>query len=335
MVAVARIDRTDVDVVPHQFDGQVAVVTGAGRGLGRAYALELARRGAKVLVNDWAGRHDPLNLDGEIRADRVVGEIEGAGGEAIASHDDVGDPQGARAAVAAALSQWGTIDVLINNAGFLRNGYFEELTEQQIEEILSVHLRAAFYVTQPAWKVMKAKGYGRVVLTSSSSGVFSHQGLANYAAAKAGMLGLGRALAYEGREHDLKANCLLPYAATPIGAEQHIPHLAEEFARHVPPQGNELMGSRGAPEAVAPMAVFLASRACPVSGQAFSICMGRYARVFTAIAHGWTSSEAPGATVEDIAVHFAEIGDLDAPFTIPADMYEEIADATNSLIAGS
>jgi NAD(P)-dependent dehydrogenase (short-subunit alcohol dehydrogenase family) len=182
---------------------------------------------------------------------------------------------------------------------------------------------------------MKAKGYGRVVLTSSSSGVFSHQGLSNYAAAKAGMLGLGRALAYEGREFDLRTNCLLPFADTPIGSEQNIPHLREEFAQHVPPGGGELMGSRGSPEVVAPMAVYLASRACRVSGQAFSILMGRYARVFIGIAQGWTSPEAPGATVEDIAAHFDQIGDLGAPFITPSSMYEEIAHVTHNLLPGS
>jgi NAD(P)-dependent dehydrogenase (short-subunit alcohol dehydrogenase family) len=319
-----------------RLDGQVAIVTGAGRGLGRAYAIELARRGAKVVVNDDAGRHEPTRRPGEMRADDVAQEITATGGGAVANYEDVATPGGARAVVEDAVSRWGTVDIVISNAGFLRTGYFEDLTEDQIEQVLSVHLRAAFYLIQPAWRIVKEKGYGRILVASSSSGAFGHQGLANYAAAKAGLIGLTRALAYEAREYgDIRVNALLPQAKTEISATDPIPMLFEEFARHVPEGGGELMGSRGDPDGVMPMAVYLCSPACQVSGEAYAARMGSYARVFIGIAQGWTAPEAPGATVDDIAKHFDQIRDLDARFTVPTSLYDEVADVVRVLLAHS
>jgi NAD(P)-dependent dehydrogenase (short-subunit alcohol dehydrogenase family) len=176
-----------------RFDGQVAIVTGAGRGLGRAHALGLAQRGASVVVNDVGG----VGTEAGPTADRVVAEIEQAGGSGIPSYDSVASPEGGRALVARAVDHFGSLDILINNAGFLRNALFAEMTIDEFDAVLDVHLRAAFLVTQSAWHVMQKKGYGRVVMTSSSSGLFGRKGGANYCAAKAGIVGLTRALALE------------------------------------------------------------------------------------------------------------------------------------------
>lgn len=261
------------------FDGQVVIVTGAGRSLGREYALELARRGAKVVVNDIGGLEEP----GGPAAEAVVREIREAGGQAVASLAAVATPEGGQAIVEGALESFGTIDALIHNAGVWRHKFIDEMTADQLDPVLDVHLRGAFFVTRPAWQVMRAKGNGRIVLTSSSTGAFGRVAGSNYAAAKAGMLGLGRALSLEGAEIGIKANCILPVA--PSGDRSALPR-----------ELNDLLGRAGwsaqnaGPELVSPLAVYLASRACAVTGEAFSAGGGRFGRVFTAVADGWISS---------------------------------------------
>jgi NAD(P)-dependent dehydrogenase (short-subunit alcohol dehydrogenase family) len=258
------------------FDGQCAVVTGAGRGLGRSHAVEFARRGASVVVNDIDLR----------AAQAVVEEIEAADGRATASSDSVSSPRGGAAIVELAVERYGSLDILVNNAGFMRNGWFEDLRGAEIDEIIEVHLRGAFNVTQPAWRVMKARGYGRIIITTSSSGLFSHQGVANYASAKAGAYGLMRALAYEGVERGIKVNCVLPYAATAIQSGSPIPAYAEHRARYGLTNGGLLDPEREAPELVTHMVVALAARESDVTGEAFSICAGRYGRVFVGVTDG-------------------------------------------------
>ena len=294
-------------------EGQVAVVTGAGKGLGRAHALELARLGAAVVVND---------VDVQA-ADDVVGEITRAGCRAVASHDSVATPEGGQAVVDRALEAFDTVDAVVNNAGYLRNAYFEDMTAQQFREVLDVHLHGSFHVTQPAWRVMKAKGYGRVVLTASGAGFFGREAGANYCAAKGGLHGLCRCLAIEGEELGIKVNSLLPAARTTIGQTSPMPerYRARQAARVA---GRQVPEDRRRAELVAPLVAYLSSSACAVSGQAFSSALGRYALAFTGVGLGWIAPGTDVPSADDIAEHLVEIEDLDG-FLRPGSVFEEIS----------
>ena len=296
------------------FDEQVVIVTGAGQGLGREYALELARRGAMVVVNDIAG----LGSREGSAADAVVGQIEAAGGKAVASYESVATPEAGKAIVDRALQVFGGVDAVIHNAGVWRHKLYHEMTSDQLDPVLDVHLRGAFFVTQPAWSTMKAKGYGRIVLTSSSTGAFGRQAGTNYAAAKAGMLGLGRALALEGAPLGIKANCILPVA--PFRKRGPVPaELTERLNKAgLPPED-------AGPELVAPMVVYLASAACTVSGEAFSAGGRRYGRVFIGVADGWIDTRGTCATAEDIETHLPEIEDLSS-YALPPSSWDELHD---------
>ena len=295
------------------FDGQVVIVTGAGQGLGRAYALELGRRGAKVVVNDLAG----LGSAEGSAADAVVREIVSVGGKAVAAHDTVATPEGGKAILDKALESFGTIDAVIHNAGVWRHKYYEEMTPDQLDPVLDVHLRGAFFVTQPAWTIMQAKRYGRIVLTSSSTGAFGRVAGSNYAAAKAGMLGLARALALEGAEYGIKTNCILPVA--PFRKRGPVPAaLTEQLNK------SGLSPDDAGPELVAPMVVYLASAACSVTGEAFSAGGHRFGRVFIAVADGWTNPLESCATAEDIEAHLPEIENLSS-YEIPPTSLDELS----------
>jgi NAD(P)-dependent dehydrogenase (short-subunit alcohol dehydrogenase family) len=293
------------------FEGQVVVVTGAGGKLGRAYALEFARRGAAVVVNDVGGLDSPSGP----AADGVVAEIEAAGGKAVTSYDSVATAAGGRAIIDRALESFGTIDAVVHNAGVWRHVFYEDMTHDQLDPVLDVHLRGAFFVTQPAWAIMREKGYGRIVLTSSGAGAFGREQGTNYVAAKAGVIGLGRALSLEGTRHGILTNCILPIA--PFDRQ-----------RPVPPETTEQLMKSGlppnaAPESVAPMVAYLASAACAVSGEAFSAGCGRFARVFIGVARGWLSPDDTDATAEDISAHIHDIEDLD-DFAVPGSVWEEL-----------
>jgi NAD(P)-dependent dehydrogenase (short-subunit alcohol dehydrogenase family) len=248
----------------------------------------------------------------------VVDEILAAGGRAVASTADVATPVGGKDAVAAAVDGFGTIDVVVNNAGFLRSALFEDLTVGQISDIVGVHLIAPFYVTQPAWRVMTAKGYGRVVLTSSSS-TFGQLANSNYCAAKASVLGLMNALAAEGAEHGIRVNSVLPYAVTPIAVDT--PLVGSDTPRIR--AGLDTLYDRRTPESVAALVLLLASRDCPFNGHAYSALGGRYARVFTGVTAGWVAKDMDGLGPETIREHIDAVEDR-GEYLVPTAMIDEI-----------
>jgi NAD(P)-dependent dehydrogenase (short-subunit alcohol dehydrogenase family) len=210
---------SDVHGIPHiRLDGQVAIVTGAGRGLGRSHALELARRGACVVVNDFNvvgdGSQNTLSA-----ADQVVNEIRSLGGEAFASNASVTDAQAVKQMIDDTMGKWGRIDILVNNAGFLRDKSFSKITIEDFQAIIDVHLMGAVRCTKAVWDIMKTQRYGRVVMTTSSSGLFGNFGQSNYGAAKMGLVGLMQTLAIEGEKYNIYVNCLAPSAATRMTEE--------------------------------------------------------------------------------------------------------------------
>jgi NAD(P)-dependent dehydrogenase (short-subunit alcohol dehydrogenase family) len=212
---------------------------------------------------------------------------------------------------------------VINNAGFLRPDYFENLTAERIRDVIDVHLLAGFWVTQPAWRVMKERGYGRVVMTSSSSGMFAHQATANYTAAKAGLYGLMKALAFEGREHGIKVNAVLPGALGKMQEGQPLPDWDKYFWKDYRASLRDLFGERGQPERVADLVTYLVSRECPVTGEAFSAFAGRYARVFVGLTRGWFAPDPGALSAEEVRDHFDEIRDLEG-FGIPMWSSDEV-----------
>lgn len=268
------------------FDGRVAVVTGGGRGLGREYALLLASRGARVVVNDVGGA---LTGDGAdaAPAERVVAEIVAAGGEAVASTDSVATASGGQAIVAAALDTYGRLDVLVHNAGNVRRGLLTEMSYEDFDAVLDVHLRGAFHVVRPAFPVMSAAGYGRVVLTSSIGGLYGNHGVANYAAAKAGIIGLTNVVALEGATVGVTCNAIIPGAVT---------RMAEGLDTSAYPPME--------PSLVAPTVGWLAHESCSVTGELFVAIAGRVARAFVAETPGVYR---PSWTIEDVATNIDEI----------------------------
>jgi NAD(P)-dependent dehydrogenase (short-subunit alcohol dehydrogenase family) len=251
-----------------RFDGRVAIITGAGGGLGRSHALQLARRGAQVLVNDLGGALDGSGSS-QSAADRVVAEITAAGGTAAANHDSVATAEGGNAIVQAAIDAFGRIDILVNNAGILRDKAFHKMDDAMIQSVIDVHLKGALYVSQPAYRLMREQGYGRIVNTSSASGLFGNFGQANYGAAKAGLAGLTRVLSLEGASHGIKVNAIAPIAATRM-TQDILGPLADKVS----------------PDSVSPLVAYLAHEECSVNGHVYSVAGGRIARIFVAETHG-------------------------------------------------
>jgi NAD(P)-dependent dehydrogenase (short-subunit alcohol dehydrogenase family) len=286
------------------FDGRVAVVTGAGGGLGRTYALELARRGAAVVVNDLGGSVDGKGGD-ETAAQKVVDEITAAGGEAVPSFASVMTPEGGASVVQAAVDGFGKVDVVINNAGFLRDKSFLKLSWEDLDAVIDVHLKAAFYVSQPAFAVMKENGYGRFVHTASNA-TFGNFGQSNYAAAKMGLVGLSNTLAVEGARAGILSNIIMPVAKTRMTEE-----LLGDFADYL------------APELVTPMVAYLASEACTTTHGAYSAAGGRYARVFWGLADGWYAGQGNVPTAEDISANLETIEDRSS-YIVPSSTTDEI-----------
>ncbi len=236
-----------------RFDDRVAVITGAGGGLGRTYALEFAKRGAKVVVNDLGGAADGSGA-GTSMADQVVKEIEEAGGTAVSNYDSVATPEGGEAIIQTALDNFGQVDIVVNNAGILRDKSFAKLSQAELELVLDVHLKGGFFVSQPAFRAMKEKNYGRFVHTSSAAGIFGNFGQTNYGAAKMGLVGLSNVIAVEGAKNNIHSNVIAPIARTRM-TEDLLGPMAEKVL----------------PDCVTPLTVFLSSEACDVTHSIYSV----------------------------------------------------------------
>ncbi|OAH40958.1 short-chain dehydrogenase [Sphingobium yanoikuyae] len=279
-----------------RFDDRVALITGAGRGLGRAYALLLAARGAKVVVNDPG-----VSMQGEGTdagpAQSVVDEIRAAGGQAIASTDSVAAPEGGQAMIDLARDHFGSIDILIHNAGIVRRGGLAELSYADFETVLDVHLRGAFHVVRAAFPHMCAANYGRIVLTGSINGLYGNAGVVNYSVAKAGMIGLSNVAAIEGAAHGVKSNIILPGAVT---------RMAEGLDTSAYPPMD--------PELVAPAVGYLAHQDCAVSGEMLIAMAGRVARAYTMETVGLFQ---PDWTIEQIADRLEGIRDTQDALLFP------------------
>ena len=283
------------------FEGRVAVVTGAGRGIGRAHARLLAELGARVVVNDLGGSMTGGGSDAGPAAE-VVDEIVAAGGVAVADSSDVSREDGAGALIATAVERFGRIDAVVNNAGIIRWKGFPEADAENLESHLAVHVGGSFHTARAAWPHFVEQGHGRIVNTTSS-GMFGLPNNVGYATAKAAVVGLTRSLATAGVQHGIRCNLVAPAAFTRMAgaADDESP-----------------MATTMAPELVAPMVAFLAHESCPVTGEIYSAGAGRFARIFIAQAEGYVDrTGAP--TVEDVAAHWAEIND-DSTYTIPADL---------------
>lgn len=290
---------------PITFDGRVAVVTGAGGGLGKQYALEFARRGASVVVNDLGGAVDGSGASASA-ADVVVAEIEEAGGEAIANYDSVSTPEGGEAIIGSALDAFASVDIVVNNAGILRDKSFANMTVAEIDSVIEVHLKGGFYVSHPAFKVMKEKGYGRFVHTTSASGLFGNFGQANYAAAKLGLVGLSSVLAIEGMKYNVLSNAVAPIART---------RMTEEILGPLV----DLVD----PAQVMPMVIYLASEANQNTHEIFTAGGGRFGRAFIGANKGWFAGQGEVASVEELAQHLDEVRDIseyDTPLNITEDL---------------
>ena len=273
-----------------RLDGRVAVVTGAGRGLGREHALLLGARGAQVVVNDLGGA-----LDGEgggaTPAEQVVEEIRAAGGTAIADATDISTPEGAETIVRLATETWGRLDVVVNNAGILRDKSFAKMTPAEVDPVLRVHLGGTIWMSKAAWPVLVDQGYGRIVNTTSAAGIFGNFGQVNYAAAKAGIIGVTKTLAIEGARHGIRVNAIEPGARTRM-TEDLLGDLADSLD----------------PSLVAPLVLWLSSEECEDSGEVYNVGGGRVARVVVAETPGHFSRS---LSPEEVREHWSEINDPD------------------------
>ena len=291
------------------FDGKVAIITGAGGGLGRQHALLLAKRGALVVINDLGGAVDGSGSDASA-AQRVVDEIKALGGEAVADHNSVATAEGGAAIVQTAIDTFGKVDIVVNNAGILRDKSFHNMTPDLVDAVIDVHLKGAFNVTRPAWVHMREQGYGRIVSTSSAAGIFGNFGQANYGAAKMGLVGLTRVLAQEGAKYNIKANAIAPLALT---------RMTEALL------GN--LGQSLQPEYISPIVAWLSHEDCDVSGEVYSVGGGRVARVFIGEAEGYFNKN---LTLEDVRDNWDKIRDPEG-YIIPAGVPDETKMFINAL----
>lgn len=279
-----------------RFDDRVAVITGAGRGLGRSYALLLASKGAKIIVNDPGVSMQGDGTDAG-PAEAVVREIRALGSDAVACTESVATPEGGQAIIQSALDHYGRIDILIHNAGIVRRGLLSELSYEDFETVLDVHLRGGFHVVRPAFPHMCGAGYGRIVLTGSINGLYGNSDALNYSVAKAGLIGLTNVAALEGAEHNVKSNMILPGAVT---------RMAEGLDTSAYPPMD--------PELVAPIVGWLAHESCSITGEMMISMAGRMARAFAAETPGVYR---PAWTIEQVAADIDAIRDTDTPLVFP------------------
>ncbi|KAA9166009.1 SDR family oxidoreductase [Amycolatopsis acidicola] len=272
-------------------EGRVVVVTGAGGGLGREYALLLASRGARVVVNDLGGARDGSGA-GTSMADTVVGEIRAAGGEAVANYDSVATSDGAAKIVQTAIDHFGRVDGLVNNAGILRDRAFHKMGDDDWESVLRVHLFGGFNVTRAAWPHFREQGHGRVVMATSTSGIYGNFGQSNYGTAKAGLIGLTNTLALEGRKYNILANAVAPMAATRMTEDVAPPELLKKLD----------------PAQIAPIVAYLLADECTDSGSVIVAGGGQVHRVQYFQSKGVTFGDVP--TVDEVAARWSEITDM-------------------------
>lgn len=277
-----------------EFEGKVAIVTGAGGGIGRCHAIEFAKRGAKVVVNDLGGS---VHGSGEgDMADEVVREITSLGGEAVANKASVAESDSAASIVQTAIDAYGRVDILVNNAGILRDKTFKKMSLEDFDTVMQVHLTGTAYVTHAAWPHMYDQRYGRIVFTSSGSGIFGNYGQSNYGAAKMGMLGLANVLALEGGPRNVHVNCLGPGAATRM--TNTVPGRDEDLSEPDPNRH---------PALVSPAVLFMCSEAAP-NGCVIHASGGRYSRSQIVVNEG--VSLGAGATYEDLLPHVEQLMDM-------------------------
>jgi NAD(P)-dependent dehydrogenase (short-subunit alcohol dehydrogenase family) len=314
-----------------RFDDQVAVITGAGRGLGKEYALLLASRGARVVVNDIGGSVTGDGSNSEA-AEAAADEIRQHGGQAVADNHSVTSPEGGRAIIDTALDAWERLDIVINNAGIVRDAPFEDMSAEQFEPLLDVHLRGAFHVTRPAWKVMREQGYGRILNTTSAAGILGNAGMSNYGSAKTGLIGFTRVLAAEGAEHNIKVNAVAPIAYTRMlahsvdtagqpddaAAQAVLDDLVSQYLQKLDPG------------LVAPVAAFLTHRDCPVTGEIYTVGAGHVSRFFIGRTKGFYS---PELSIEQVRDHLDEIRD-EAGYTVPGGPADEMGELFATIMAG-
>jgi len=299
-----------------RLNGRVAVITGAGGGLGRSYALLLAERGAKVVVNDLGGAVDGTG-GSQRMADAVVEEIKEAGGEAAANYDSVATPEGGAAIVNKAIESFGRVDILINNAGILRDRSLAKMSDDEFNAVVDVHLRGAFYVTRPAFANMKENGYGRVLFTSSAAGLFGNFGQCNYSAAKMGLVGLSSVVAIEGEKYGIQSNVIAPIAKT-------------RLSEHVLGTFGDVLDL----DYVKPLVAYLVSEECNLTHEIFSVGGGKYSRVFVGLTPGWQTKPGAKPTPEDVRDQIDQILS-DESYIIPRNAGEEIMALGAQLQAGS
>lgn len=272
---------------------RVVVVTGAGGGLGREYALTLAREGASVVVNDLGGARDGTGA-GSAMADQVVKEIRDAGGRAVANYDSVAEQEGAANIIKSAVDEFGKVDGVVSNAGILRDGTFHKMEFGSWDSVIKVHLYGGYNVIRAAWPHFRENGFGRVVVATSTSGLFGNFGQANYGAAKMGLVGMINTLAQEGAKYDIKANAVAPIAATRMTQDILPPEVFEKLT----------------PEYVAPVVAYLCTEEVPDTASVFIVGGGKVQRVALFQNSGVTFTEVP--SVDDVAVRWGEIADLSA-----------------------